>query len=50
MRSDQHPCDFSAVVPLGRARVGAKAMWDVAVWSEMLKLWRRSGWQDQVVR
>ncbi|UCC83102.1 MAG: hypothetical protein JSW46_19475 [Gemmatimonadota bacterium] len=42
--------DFSGQVPLGQVSLGAKVMWDVAVWSEMLKLWRRSGWQDQIVR
>jgi hypothetical protein len=41
--------DFSGRVPLGEARVGAKVMWDVGVWSETLKLWRRSGWQDRII-
>jgi hypothetical protein len=42
--------DFSGQVPLGQVDLGAKVMWDVAVWSETLKLWRRSGWQDRIVR
>ncbi len=42
--------DFSGQVPLGQVSLGARVMWDVAVWSETLKLWRRSGWQDQIVR
>ncbi len=42
--------DFSGQVPLGQVSPGAKVMWDVAVWSETLKLWRRSGWQNQVIR
>lgn len=42
--------DFSGRVPLGQVNAGAKVMWDVAVWSETLKLWRRSGWQDLIVR
>jgi hypothetical protein len=42
--------DFSGRVQLGRVGVGARVMWDVAVWSETLKLWRRSGWQDRIIR
>jgi hypothetical protein len=42
--------DFNGQVPLGQVRLGAKVMWDVAVWSETLKLWRRSGWQDRIIR
>jgi len=42
--------DFSGRVQLGRVSVGARVMWDVAVWSETLKLWRRSGWQDRIIR
>jgi hypothetical protein len=41
--------DFSGQVPLGQVSAGAKVMWDVAVWSETLKLWRRSGWQDMII-
>ncbi len=42
--------DFNGQVPLGQVSLGAKVMWDVAVWSETLKLWRRSGWQDMIIR
>jgi hypothetical protein len=47
---DAEGSDFSGQVPLGQVRLGAKVMWDVAVWSETLKLWRRSGWQDRIIR
>ncbi len=42
--------DFRTQVGLGRARLGTKVLWDVAVWSRTLQLWRRSGWQDRTVR
>jgi hypothetical protein len=42
--------DFEALVPLGRVRVGTKVLWDVAVWSRTLETWKKSGWQDRIVR
>jgi len=41
--------DYLALVPLGRVPVGATVLWDVAVWSDSLKLWRRSGWQNRII-
>lgn len=41
--------DYLALVPLGRVRVGATVLWDVAVWSDSLKVWRRSGWQNRII-
>jgi hypothetical protein len=42
--------DFDARIPLGEIPAGTKVLWDVAVWSETLQLWRRSGWQDRIVK
>jgi hypothetical protein len=42
--------EFEALVPLGRVPVGAKVMWEVAVWSRTLRTWKKSGWQDRTVR
>jgi hypothetical protein len=41
--------DYSGLVPLGQVSAGVKVLWDVAVWSETLQLWRRSGWQDRII-
>jgi len=41
--------DYLALVRLGRVPVGATVLWDVAVWSDSLKLWRRSGWQNRII-
>ena len=42
--------DFEALVPLGRIPLGTKVLWEVAVWSRTVQTWRKSGWQDRIIR
>jgi hypothetical protein len=42
--------EFRAIVPLGTMREGTKLLWEVSVWSSTVLAWRKSGWQDQVIR
>ncbi len=42
--------EFRALVPLGQVKEGEKLLWEVAVWSHTIQTWRRSGWQDQIIR
>ena len=42
--------EFRAVVPLGQMQEGTKLLWEVSVWSRTVSAWRKSGWQDQIIR
>jgi hypothetical protein len=50
---ESHAADashFQTFLPLGRVTPGAHVLWEVAVWSRTIQTWRKSGWQDQIVR
>jgi hypothetical protein len=42
--------EFEALVPLRQASLGTKVLWEVAVWSRTVRAWRKSGWQDRLVK
>jgi hypothetical protein len=42
--------EFEALVPLGEVSLGTKVLWEVAVWSRTVRAWRKSGWQDRLVK
>jgi hypothetical protein len=50
---ESYPADsveFEALVALGDVSLGTKVLWEAAVWSRTVQTWRKSGWQDRIIR